>query len=191
MPSAFAHALVGASLSTVLPRRIRPTGFVLWLAALAAAPDIDVVAFAFGIPYLDPVGHRGFSHSLPLAAFVGALSVPLWRRAGTERSAFAGVLTFLALASHGLLDTFTDAGEGVGLLIPFENGRYFAPWRPIRTSPLDPARFFDGRGLAVLSNEAFWVGLPSLVFLTVAALVKRSDAKRKRHSDPPACRTRA
>jgi inner membrane protein len=34
-------------------------------------PDIDVIAFSFGIPYEAMFGHRGFTHSFFFAALVG------------------------------------------------------------------------------------------------------------------------
>lgn len=173
VPSAFAHAAVGASLVVLLPRPARRPSVAVVLACLAALPDLDVVGFALGIPYDDPLGHRGASHSLAFAALVGAASFPLWKRRLPSDAGMAAVLSALAVASHGLLDVFTDAGHGVGLFLPFDDGRYFAPWRPIRTSPLSPSAFFAGRGRAVLANEAVWIGLPCAAFLGVVALLRR------------------
>jgi inner membrane protein len=165
MPSAFAHAAVGASLATLLPRRFRSPWAPVVLGALAAAPDLDVLALQVGVPYAHPLGHRGFSHSLCFAALVGLVSLPLWRRTAPGGARLAALLTGLAVASHGLLDTLTDRGGGVGLLIPFVDRRYSAPWHPILTSPLSVRAFFSERGLAVLSNEAVWIGLPCLALL--------------------------
>ncbi len=44
-------------------------------SALSLAPDLDVIAFQFGIPYSAPFGHRGAAHSICAAlalAFVAA-----------------------------------------------------------------------------------------------------------------------
>jgi len=49
---------------------------------------------------------------------------------------------FLATASHGLLDALTDGGLGVAFFAPFDNHRYFLPWRPIHVSPIGAGRFF-------------------------------------------------
>lgn len=179
MPSAFAHAAVGASLACLLPRRVQLRWAPAVLAAAAAAPDLDVLAFRLGIPYGHPLGHRGFSHSLCFAALVGLVSLPFWRRAVPGSAGWVALLTGLAVASHGLLDAFTDAGLGIGLFIPFENGRHFAPWRPIATSPLFVGAFFSRRGLEVLSSEAVWVGLPCV------ALVGLVRAFRSHASDGP------
>ena len=176
MPSAFAHAAVGASLAAGLPRRRRLVVAVA-LAVLAAAPDLDVMGLWLGIPYAHPLGHRGLTHSLFFAAVVGLASFPLWRRAGLERPRHAAALVFLALASHGLLDTFTDAGLGVGLLIPLDDERYFAPFRPLLTSPLSIWGFFSPRGLEIVGNELLWIG-PLVVASTVGAIGARAAARR-------------
>ena len=42
---------------------------------------------------------------------------------------------FLAIASHGLLDAFTDGGLGVAFFAPFDSTRYFFPVTPIEVSP--------------------------------------------------------
>jgi inner membrane protein len=67
------------------------------------------------------------------------------------------------VASHGILDALTDAGLGVGFFVPFSDARYFLPWRPLLTSPLQPLAFFDSHGLAILLNEASYVWLPVAV----------------------------
>lgn len=177
MPSAFAHGLVGVTLASALPRRARPTWVVVALALLAAAPDLDVLGMSLGVPYAHPLGHRGASHSVAFAALVAAASLPLWHRALPEYAGQLAGLCFLVVASHGLLDTFTDAGQGIALWLPFDDQRVFAPWRPIETSPLSPSAFFGARGLAILRNEALWVGLPCLAMLVAGGLL-RSTRRR-------------
>jgi inner membrane protein len=182
VPSAFSHALVGASLTSFLPRRSRPVWAPLALACLAAAPDLDVVAFGLGIPYGHALGHRGLTHSVFFAAFVGAASLPFWRRAVPDRAGLGAILTFGAVASHGFLDTFTDSGLGVGLLIPLDERRFFAPWRPILTSPLSASAFLSTRAVPILINETVWVGIPTALLLLVIATARR--AARKTPADP-------
>lgn len=174
MPSAFAHAVVGASFAAVLPPGARRTPVALALALLAAAPDLDVIAFRFGIPYEHSLGHRGLSHSILFAAAVGLGSLPLWRLAKISRTRLAAALTFCAVASHGLLDTFTDAGLGVGLFIPLADTRYFAPLRPLMTSPLSAGAFFSSHGLAILQNELIWVGPVALLSGLIGLAIRRA-----------------
>jgi inner membrane protein len=69
-------------------------------------------------------------------------------------------VTFLAAASHGLLDAATDAGKGIGLFIPLSNERIFFEFRPIRTATVNPLTFFQRRSLTILWSEVMWVWLP-------------------------------
>ncbi|HUR80612.1 MAG TPA: metal-dependent hydrolase [Thermoanaerobaculia bacterium] len=150
MPTIFTHPAVALTRPWFgdLPR-----GAVLAAVAGSIVPDLDVIAFHFGIPYASPYGHRGITHSL-LFAFVYSLLAALLLR---TRRAFPFV--FLCAVSHTLLDAMTNGGLGVALLAPFSNERFFFPWRPIRLSPIG-ARFFSERGLAVLVSEAIWVWAP-------------------------------
>ena len=181
MPSAFAHAAFGASLSAWLPERVRTWRTSALLAGLAAAPDLDVLGFALGIPYAHPWGHRGISHSLPFAALLAAASLPLWHTLRVDGARVLAWFCFLALGSHGVLDTFTDAGLGIGLLLPFDDARVFAPWRPISTSPLSVAAFFSPVGLSILKNEALWIGVPSLLGFAGALLRRRGRGAMSRY----------
>jgi inner membrane protein len=176
MPTAFTHAFCGAALSALAPRKFRGLTLGATLAVVAAIPDLDVLAFRFGIPYAHPLGHRGFSHSLTFALLMGFLLLPLLRR-GLPRAGWRSAPLFLvivsACASHGILDAFTDAGLGVGFFIPFDDTRYFFPWRPILTSPLSIGSFLSGRGVAIMMNELIWVWLPVSALLTVVLGIRR------------------
>jgi inner membrane protein len=145
------------------------------LAAAAALPDLDVIGFSFAVQYGEPLGHRGFSHSLLFAA----LAAPaVARLAGVQprdsrNYAIASLLAFVAVASHGLLDAATDAGLGVGFFIPFHDERYFFAWRPILTSPIGVGAFFSARGLAILANEFVWIMAPALACAALLRLIRR------------------
>jgi inner membrane protein len=162
-----------------LPRSARRFWVPLVLAVVAAAPDLDVVAFRLGIPYAHPLGHRGLSHSLVFAALVALVSFPLWRLAKLEPARLAAVLTGCAVASHGLLDTFTDAGLGVGLLIPLTDARIFSPFRPLMTSPLSARAFFSQRGLGILANELCWIGPVAVLIVGGGVAARRVAATRR------------
>ena len=158
MPTIITHAIVPLTIAAVVGERRVPRRIALVGAALAMLPDMDVIGFRLGVPYDSVWGHRGAMHSLAIAALVvGALValVPALRRG------WAAPFLFAAMASHGLLDTLTDGGLGVALFWPFDVTRHFAPWRPIRVSPIG-ARFFTPRGLATLASEAQFVWLPCL-----------------------------
>jgi inner membrane protein len=176
VPSAFTHALCGAALSTFAPRRTRGVVVAMTLASIAALPDLDFVGMMFCIPYAHPLGHRGFTHSLTFAALVAAIVAFSLRRRGTvsmRTTTGLFLVAFLACASHGFLDAFTDAGLGVGFFIPFSNRRFFFPWRPVATSPLSVHAFFSGAGLRILANEMFWIWLPVGLLLAIVAWIAR------------------
>ena len=137
-----------------LEKRPRALGTNAWrviLILLSVLPDLDVVAFALGIPYSAPMGHRGAAHSLTVAALCG-LACGIAARAGGVGALRLGIVGGLVMASHGLLDTLTDGGLGVALLWPWSNHRFFAPWRPIPVAPIGAA-LFSAHGLEVMLRE--------------------------------------
>jgi inner membrane protein len=122
----------------------------LAFGALALSPDLDVIAFRLGIPYAAEWGHRGATHSLVFAALV-SLGLPLlFPKCNRVRM---GLLCFLAIGSHGLLDALTDGGLGAALLWPFSNQRYFAPWTPLPVAPIGKG-MLSHRGVSILLHEA-------------------------------------
>ncbi len=85
---------------------------------------------------------------------------------------------FLATASHGVLDAMTNGGLGVAFFSPFDNSRYFLPWRPIRVSPLSFGRFFSARGYLILQNELLWIWLPAGLFALVVLMLRHKRLSR-------------
>jgi inner membrane protein len=157
------HLVVGLVAARLRPSLLEPSvsrvGWACGLVALSFLPDADVVAFVLGIPYAAPFGHRGAAHSLVFAAvcaLILALAVPFLRRPDL------GLLLFTVVASHGVLDSFTDGGLGIAFLWPFSNQRFFAPWRPIPVAPIGP-RLLSAPGLAVMMVEL-------LIFLPLVPL---------------------
>jgi inner membrane protein len=144
-------------------------------------PDADVISFAFGVSYGSVFGHRGLTHSLAFAAVVGAVAAWVWGRRRSESIAVF-LLFFVVTASHGVLDAFTNGGLGVAFFAPFNDHRYFFPWRPIRVSPIGGSFFTvrDGTGslygIRVLTNEFWWVWVPSAIAVLAgwALRVRRS-----------------
>jgi inner membrane protein len=173
VPTALSHAVVGAALAPWAPRGLPAARVAAALAASAVLPDLDVVGFALGIPYGHALGHRGITHSLPFAAALGALAAGLARARGPRPALALGALTFLACASHGLLDAATDGGRGVGLLLPFLGDRVFFDLRPIPVSPLEPEAFLGPRGARVLRAEIAALWLPALGVALVGAALRR------------------
>jgi inner membrane protein len=141
---------------------------------LPILPDADAL-LAPWIPYAHPFGHRGFTHSLLFAALVGAWAAALAIRGKWGHSFLKLAIFFAAItASHGLFDAMTNGGLGVAFFAPFDNTRYFLPWRPIPVSPMSAAGLMTSHGLRVVSWEfaLFWL------FAIAAGLWDRRRAPR-------------
>jgi len=180
MPTIFSHALTAAAAAQWWPGR-SPARLWTWTAVCAMLPDVDVIAFAFGIPYGDMFGHRGFTHSLFFAGAIGAVgswhlshpSHPSHRSHPSDRLALFLWFTTVT-ASHGLLDALTNGGRGIAFFAPFSDHRYFFPWRPIQVSPIGVG-FFSARGLRVLASEAGWIWVPSAIIAASARLFRNGQ----------------
>jgi len=174
MASALSHAVAAVGIGAAFYRRSAPTP--VWIAGITCSviPDVDVIGFRFGVHYGDFWGHRGFTHSLFFAALLAVAATAIIVRFNREISRFSlFAYLFLATASHGLLDAMTNGGLGVAFFSPFENSRYFLPWRPILVSPIGVTRFFTNRGLAVLQTEILWIWLPSIVVIAIVTASRR------------------
>ena len=176
VPSAFTHGFSAIALGGCAYPDARSWRFRFLAAFSAALPDIDVVGFAFGIPYGSMFGHRGFTHSLFFAT-VWALFVAVCVYPGVRRFSrpWWGLLGFffLVTASHGILDAFTNGGLGVAFFAPLSGRRYFFPWTPIQVSPIGGG-FFGERGLRVMESELLWVWLPFAIAWLAASLIRKS-----------------
>ena len=119
MASLFGHSVVGYTLSKIISNNNSKL-LLLFAVVSAILPDIDVLAFNFGIPYEAPLGHRGFTHSILFAVLwaiflmlvFGKLYMKVW-----------WIVIFLSTISHGILDAMTSGGKGVGFFVPFLNER--------------------------------------------------------------------
>jgi inner membrane protein len=172
MPTTLTHTLVGLGAAKVFASRSLPPSFYGLAAALSLLPDLDVVSFRLGIPYSSRFGHRGFSHSiccavlvsLGVAALVSSyFAVPCWQMAG---------FSLAVVVIHSLLDALTDGGCGIAFFSPFDDRRYFLPWRPIQVSPIGLA-VFSRWGFRALLSEVIWVWLP-LGILVCGVILKRA-----------------
>jgi len=137
---------------------------------LAFFPDADVILHNMGVSYDSVWGHRGFSHSISFAIVMGYLfSLPFkkyrWQIA---------IIFSLSIASHGILDAMTTGGRGVAFFWPWENSRYFLPWRFIKVSPMSIARFFSEWGWRVIKSELLYVVTPCLVLLLGNSIMRKA-----------------
>lgn len=131
--------------------------------AFALLPDVDVAWVALGVPDTGALGHRGFTHSLPFALAVAALTAFFARRRGL-RPLHTGLFAFLAVASHGVLDAFTHDSRGIPFLWPLSDARIAFFWRPIPNPPTGLA-FLSVRGCEVAAVEALYFAPLLLVML--------------------------
>jgi inner membrane protein len=163
---------------------------VWWVGvACSVLPDIDVLGFRFGVRYGDFWGHRGFTHSLIFAALTASVALILgfWHGGRVVRRLYLWTYFFLAAASHGLLDAMTDGGLGGAFFSPFDNHRYFLPWRPIHVSPIgfstlfhdsQPCCFRERISLDLASGcaaDGWGLDLPQTHFPIVLTPLKGSD----------------
>ncbi|MCC6281946.1 MAG: metal-dependent hydrolase, partial [Saprospiraceae bacterium] len=72
MASIFGHIAASSALGYAgFPKEVRPATLLL-AGFLAFAPDLDVLAFHYGVPYGSQWGHRGWTHSLVFTVVLGA-----------------------------------------------------------------------------------------------------------------------
>lgn len=169
MPTIITHAAVPVCLGLGLGNKIIPTRLLFCGIAIAMLPDLDVLAFKFGIAYGNVLGHRGFTHSL-LFAFVLPTFALLF-----HRQLKAGILRiwsflFVSLLSHSLLDSVTTGGKGVGWLWPWRDDRFFAPWQVINVAPFRLSAYLEPYGQAVMISELLWVWLPGVLLVLLLSV---------------------
>lgn len=178
--ASFGHVAVGMALGRAWAAsgdRVRAVKAMASFSALALLPDLDVVAFAFGIPYSAPFGHRGATHSL---AFAIATTVVVHL---VTRDRVATFCALLSVGSHGLLDALTDGGLGAALAWPFSDHRIFFPWQPLPVAPIG-AGMLSIHGARVMLVELA-VFSPFLIF----ALWPRTERSPRDESEEGASRT--
>ncbi len=166
MPS-IGHVAVGLAAGRAIRNNAPTKRQLLWtmvaLSVVSLLPDADAVGFLFGVEYDAPWGHRGATHSIVFALFLGALVTLLGKRLGLPPLRL-GVLATLTAMSHGLLDCLTNGGLGCALLWPFSDERFFAPVRPIPVAPLGHYMLSE-RGMLVVTVELIFF-LPFFIYAT-------------------------
>lgn len=178
MASFFGHALTAITLGKGFPKQKKSILFWILGVICAVLPDADVISFKFGIPYKSLFGHRGITHSFIFAILLGLLVTLLFYRKNTFKKKLLYFLFFtLCTASHAVLDALTNGGLGVAFFAPFDNTRYFFPWRPIQVSPIGIQNFFGSRGLRVIKSELVYIGIPSAIFMILMKIIKIRSKK--------------
>jgi inner membrane protein len=176
MPTIITHSVIAVSAGKIFVRKKMPLRFWILSVVCSIIPDADVLAFSFGIPYGNFLGHRGFFHSIFFALILSLCLAfvffndykPASKKWWKYTSWF-----FLISASHGILDAFTNGGRGIALLSPFNNTRYFSPWTPIEVSPIGIGAFISRWGLRVLTFEVIYIWLPLLTFVIIVGIFRK------------------
>lgn len=157
MASPWAHALAGAAVGAFYqgPERRR----VVTLAAICAVlPDLDLIGWPLGVPFQAPLGHRGLTHSIPVAALLGiAAAWGFLRMLPMRERMTAAVILILATVTHGVLDAMTTySPTGPAFWAPFSNARYRFLWTPLG----------GGGGFkTAFDQEALYVCLPAIAVI--------------------------
>jgi inner membrane protein len=175
MASLFGHVAASTAIGyAFFPKQVRPATLIL-AGFCAFAPDLDVLAFRYGVSYESEWGHRGWTHSVVFSILLGGLMA--WLSSGRPSSSrpTTQIMAWLTLStlSHPLLDMLTNGGRGCALWWPFSTERIFFPARPIQVSPMSVSDFISEWGLTVLASELVWIGLPSLGLVLVAKFISR------------------
>lgn len=176
MPTIITHSVVASCAASGFRSSAGLTKLLVLSIVCASIPDADVIGYLWlYVPYQSFFGHRGFFHSPFFAVLLGILVAtafyredPVFSKQWWKYAFYFSLLT----ASHGLLDAMTNGGQGIALLSPFSNHRFFLPWTPIEVSPIGIGGFLNQRGLSVLENEIFWIWLPLFFLLLFLKLIK-------------------
>jgi inner membrane protein len=141
--------------------------------ALSALPDIDVIGYWLDIRYGHVFGHRGITHSLFFALLLSGIAAAVIAQRLKIPAGSTWAYFFTCMASHGIIDAFTNGGRGIAFFAPFHNDRYFFPLRPVQVSVLEPDRFFSEQWPVVLASELLWIWLPVTLALLAGYLAYR------------------
>ncbi|MFT4969374.1 MAG: inner membrane protein [Chitinophagales bacterium] len=172
MASAFGHAAGAIAISQLFKLKTNLSAGIIGFGVICSIlPDIDIIAFKFGIPYESMWGHRGITHSIFFAVILAIVSGYFLSRSKKQFYA-SSLFIFLATFSHSLLDAMTTGGKGVAFFAPFDNSRYFLPWRVIKVSPIGLKNFLSEWGVSVLLSEFFWIGIPLITSFILLKIIK-------------------
>ena len=159
MPTVFSHCATGLIASKISNAGASDTKLTITCAALAAFPDVDAL-FRGWFRDDQLLAHRGLTHSVFFACAIGFPVAFFFKRAFLREASALRLwaLFSLTMASHGFFDAMTDGGSGIAFFAPFNNSRYFLPWRPIPVAPLSAGQLLTTRGVHVLVVEMalFW-----------------------------------
>jgi len=183
MASVFSHAIASVALGKV--SFVKEINWKFWLAGIfcAVVPDADAIGFFMGIPYDSLMGHRGITHSIFFAIILSLfISIICFQHEQLFSKKWWAIFLFLFLStiSHGIIDTMTTGGLGVAFFAPFNNERYFFPWKVIQVSPIGISKFFSEWGWRVIKSEIKWIWIPSFIIIILWEIIKNTFSKKSK-----------
>ncbi len=172
MASFFSHPAFPVALLISKARPFISRKLFILCILLTLMPDVDVIAFRFGIPYASQWGHRGFTHSIVFAFFTG-LVCTLFSKKLDSTWKIVFLATFTSTFSHSVFDALTNGGLGVAFFWPFTAERYFFPFHPVEVSPIGVRGFLSLRGLVVVFSEILWIWTPCLILSFFIRIIQK------------------
>jgi membrane-bound metal-dependent hydrolase YbcI (DUF457 family) len=167
MATPLGHYLVGLAVAEGVARDRQELRWAPWLAAVACAPDLDVLP---GLLVGDMSRfHHGISHSLAAAvAFAGGtLAVLRWRGWPVRPRLF--LLVAVLYASHSALDGVTmdnSDPRGMPLLWPWVTTAFQSPWLLLPNVQHSSAPVVSTHNAVLMAQEA-------ALFVPLVGLVRR------------------
>lgn len=178
MASIFGHTLAAYTIGKLGNKTLFTKKVMLLGIISAVIPDVDIIAFNFGIDYSSMLGHRGLTHSLFFAMVWALILVYLFHRSRNKSTLIKYFVFYvLCVISHSLLDAITNGGAGVAFFAPFNNARYFLPWNVIEVSPIGVSHFFSKWGGMVLLSELKYIGFPCFIILAINFIYETKNRK--------------
>ncbi|MCB1140921.1 MAG: metal-dependent hydrolase [Leptospiraceae bacterium] len=177
------HSLVASPLIFLF--RNKGDKFLLFLLVIIASilPDIDVF---FPDSRSKMFSHRGITHSIFFAFFIGALFSSFFM---SKVKNFAQVLVvflifFTAVCSHIILDAMTQDVKGVCIFCPFDENRTFFAFKPFQTFSTSGGggpsrRLISSKMIQFLLPEILFVWIPSIITFFSLMYIESSIAKSK------------
>jgi inner membrane protein len=170
--SPWTHAIAGAAVGAFYQAPYYRRRVIALAAIAATIPDLDLIGWPLGISPSALLGHRGLTHSIPVAVVLGLAATAFLPLARRERIVATTVLV-LAAMTHSMLDALTTyAPTGPAFWAPFSNARYRFSWQPLT----------GAGGLHTdFGKEVLFVWLPAILLMLIMEWLRR-----RRHSAPAA-----
>ena len=182
MPTIIGHSAAAIAISGAVNKKFSLKILLLSLIC-SFIPDADFISFVHNIEYNSLFGHRGFSHSILFAIFLGfIITFGFFPKLKVKSKEFFTLFLtfFLVTISHSFLDMLANGGYGVALFSPFSNTRFFFPWQPIPVSLVGINHLTDHRTIYAVIFEILFLLLPSLLLVLVLQFSRKGKSLKNK-----------